>query len=355
MKVSIRNFKSIKHIEWEARRINLIVGEPNVGKSNILEALSLFGLGFDASEKQLKKLIRYEDMVEWFYDLDTDRIIEIEYGSNYIAHLSEADYNDFLHFSATQRPFNPVHRTREYFDKELGNLYRENKGLLREYMNQTLEPVGPLRSESKIRSHRLTKKYVFSGSSFDYKTSSVLKFPHGENLYSVLYRNKQLLQDVAAMFEPYGLMLVVDQVEKNLKIQRLQNGYALQLPYHLIADTLQRMIFYYAAIASNSNTTLLFEEPENHSYPGYIMEFANRVVDDENGNNFFITTHSPYFLNTILAEADPKDVTLSVAYYEDDQTKLRTLTEPEIRDLLDYGKDLFISLDQYTRSPDAVQ
>ncbi|MEJ7661732.1 MAG: AAA family ATPase [Hymenobacter sp.] len=39
----IQNFKSIKDVEMKPRRVNIIIGEPNVGKSNILEAMSLLG------------------------------------------------------------------------------------------------------------------------------------------------------------------------------------------------------------------------------------------------------------------------------------------------------------------------
>ncbi|HUN16361.1 MAG TPA: hypothetical protein PK622_06105, partial [Saprospiraceae bacterium] len=40
--ISITNFKSIKKAELnDCRKVNLLIGYPNVGKSNILEALSL--------------------------------------------------------------------------------------------------------------------------------------------------------------------------------------------------------------------------------------------------------------------------------------------------------------------------
>ncbi len=38
-KLAIKNFKSIKELDIDCRRINLFIGEPNTGKSNILEAL----------------------------------------------------------------------------------------------------------------------------------------------------------------------------------------------------------------------------------------------------------------------------------------------------------------------------
>ena len=37
--VEIENFKSIKQLEIECRRVNVFIGEPNSGKSNIIEAI----------------------------------------------------------------------------------------------------------------------------------------------------------------------------------------------------------------------------------------------------------------------------------------------------------------------------
>lgn len=43
-KLSIKNFKSIKSLSTDCKRINLFIGEPNSGKSNIREALGLLSL-----------------------------------------------------------------------------------------------------------------------------------------------------------------------------------------------------------------------------------------------------------------------------------------------------------------------
>jgi hypothetical protein len=40
--VQIRNYKSIRGLKFDAKRVNLFIGEPNTGKSNIIEALSFF-------------------------------------------------------------------------------------------------------------------------------------------------------------------------------------------------------------------------------------------------------------------------------------------------------------------------
>jgi AAA15 family ATPase/GTPase len=39
--LEISNFKLIKHLGLDCKRINLFIGEPNTGKSNILEALGI--------------------------------------------------------------------------------------------------------------------------------------------------------------------------------------------------------------------------------------------------------------------------------------------------------------------------
>ena len=54
--IDIKNFKSIKDCEIpNCKRINLFIGRPNVGKSNIIEALSLFSIPY-LKENYSKKL-----------------------------------------------------------------------------------------------------------------------------------------------------------------------------------------------------------------------------------------------------------------------------------------------------------
>ena len=42
--VRIQNFKSIRDLEFETKRVNLFIGEPNTGKSNVIEALAFLSL-----------------------------------------------------------------------------------------------------------------------------------------------------------------------------------------------------------------------------------------------------------------------------------------------------------------------
>jgi AAA15 family ATPase/GTPase len=54
----IENFKSIRSLELSNfKRINLFIGRPNVGKSNIIEALSLFSVPYLKLFSELNHLI----------------------------------------------------------------------------------------------------------------------------------------------------------------------------------------------------------------------------------------------------------------------------------------------------------
>jgi len=74
--LEIRNFKSIRHIRIDCKRINVFIGEPNSGKSNILKAigfLSYLGLG-GAPEKYVRTRV----FRELFYDKDIEQELVIK-------------------------------------------------------------------------------------------------------------------------------------------------------------------------------------------------------------------------------------------------------------------------------------
>lgn len=61
----IRNFKSIKDLELDCKRINLFIGKPNTGKSNILETLEL--LSWLNSNVSINDYVRFSYSYNLFY------------------------------------------------------------------------------------------------------------------------------------------------------------------------------------------------------------------------------------------------------------------------------------------------
>ena len=66
--IEIKNFKSIRHQKIEGcKRVNIFVGPPNVGKSNILEALGLLCFINRPRPVGLMNLIRFENFSQIFH------------------------------------------------------------------------------------------------------------------------------------------------------------------------------------------------------------------------------------------------------------------------------------------------
>ncbi len=66
-KLSVSNFKSVRQLDIECKKVNLFIGEPNTGKSNILEALAL--MSWASSNHNLGDYVRFDQATQnLFYD-----------------------------------------------------------------------------------------------------------------------------------------------------------------------------------------------------------------------------------------------------------------------------------------------
>ena len=82
--LDIKNFKSVKALKLDCKRLNVFIGEPNTGKSNILESLGFLSYCFHGSptggtDNQLKAFVRYENTGNLFYDQGLENAIEVSW------------------------------------------------------------------------------------------------------------------------------------------------------------------------------------------------------------------------------------------------------------------------------------
>ena len=119
------------------------------------------------------------------------------------------------------------------------------------------------------------------------------------------------------------------------------------IPFHSMAETLQRLICYKAAILSNKRSILLFEEPEAHTYPPYITNVVHSVIDSTD-NQFFITTHSPYIINALLEQLND-EVAIYFVDMKSGNTTVQRATEDEMQEMYESGVDLFFNIETYLK------
>jgi AAA15 family ATPase/GTPase len=336
--IEISNFKSIKHLKLDdCKRINLFIGYPNVGKSNIIEALSLFSVSCFEEGDSLKQLIRFENKYELLND-----------SSNFYC---EIDTNiESLQLTVEQNPeilLMGYSKDRWYYH------FTPNFDLLDIDIKSNITDISNVKNDDSGGILRYIFNIEKQGKSLFPKSfdSTVFYPPYGENLIDVLTNDANVAHVkswIKQEFKKFGLEYVIDKASNSLKVQRrLNDGEVLQLPYSSIADTLQRIIFYKTAIASNTDSVLLFEEPEAHAFPPYIRTLTNDIANSKS-NQFFIATHSPIIVNEFIEDAEIcKELAIYIVDFKNNETIVKRLTDHELNEIFDNGIDLFFDLERY--------
>ena len=359
--LEISNFKSIKNIKMDCKRINVLIGRPNVGKSNILEALSLFITPYDSSQFFLKEYVRYEKINNLFYDQDRKNAIIIKSDIGVVAlryHMNNINAYDIL-VLPDERLLNIMNQPDNGFSlNEKGSFLRNeiNKIPIDKTAAPPLYYYGSVSDNSAIHALYTTSQAGYDTPIKNYKFKPLNEFtnhfplflspPHGDNLYTILEGNPELYEEFAAFFNAYHLDLTLNVTSEKIEIQKKVGRRVYASPYSLSADTLQRIIFHLAAIKTNKNSIILFEEPENHSFPAYISQVADAVIESKD-NQFFIATHSPYLLMPFIEQCPFDDIAIFIVDYENHATIIKALSKEEMQDILDSGVDIFFNLSAY--------
>ena len=75
----IRNFKSLREVTLNLRRINVLIGPPNSGKSNIIDAMAIL-----SGVRDIYKYARFRAPVDLVYQQERSREIMISLDDNVI-------------------------------------------------------------------------------------------------------------------------------------------------------------------------------------------------------------------------------------------------------------------------------
>jgi len=329
-RLSITNFKSIRQLDLDCKKVNVFIGEPNTGKSNILEALALLSYCGRPGEIPLSDFVRFQTLLDLFSDRLADQTIEIR------ALTSDASHPELsLDLKAD--------RSRVQFQTSR----KQTRGEVHPFRVVTYEGtveeavmVSTVMARIKFFRFKKLERYESNG-------SEGLAPPSGTNLFSVVFRSEMLQETMAEFFEKYGLILAMEPNERVFKLQREKQGkprIIINYPYVLQSDTLQRIIFYTIAMVSNKDSVLVFEEPESNAFPYYTKYLGERIARDET-NQFFIATHNPYLLSAIVEKSRTEDIQVFITYFKDYQTRVKPLTADQLAELME--ADPFFNLDQF--------
>ncbi|MGV3695831.1 AAA family ATPase [Flavobacterium sp.] len=318
--IEISNFKSIKHLEInDCNRINVFIGMPNAGKSNVLEALGFMGIILDKKESVIQEFIRFKINSELFFEENTSKSIQIKVNKKILEALSSEN-------QGTKKSYTSINNFLKFDNSIFGSPWDKFED------GQDFD----------------IKKYIFKEPDFRQSNNRIsLDYPYGNNLVQVISSNPELRKKVNELFKQNNLKLLIEKTSNELKIfKEYQDGTVFTLSYNLIADTLQRLIFYNAAILSNEKSVLLFEEPEAHCFEPYILDFTNCVKYDKKDNQFFIVTHSDFIIQELLRDEESKnDTNIYLVNNVKGETKIKLLNKDKNEDVYELGMNAFFNFE----------
>ncbi|MBN2745686.1 MAG: AAA family ATPase [Bacteroidales bacterium] len=325
--LQIKNFKSIKDLKLKCKKLNIFIGNPNSGKSNIVEALALksqnaIDYNLEQNGQSLsKRIFRYKDINSLFFDNNINRPIEV---------ITDA-HETVLEFAIAE---NGVieNKINFYFDKN--SQQNPTKFHFTGLISRDGDNV-----ETNVRYYEYTRFEKFEAAFLPH-----LNVPNGTNIPGLLISNPENRKWVSDFLKSFGFSLNLNPAENTIVVSKVIDDIIYSYPYQSLSETVQRVIFYILALKTNQNCTLLFDEPETNTFPLYTKFLAESFALDPT-NQFFITTHNPYLLENLIQKSKIEDLNVCLIKMENYETQVNVLDEEQISKVLDLSSDVFFNFD----------
>lgn len=321
-KLEIARFKSIREVSLNCRRVNVFVGPPDTGKTNILEALYM--------------LSRFG----WSLPIDSSLRLRQELGFDALFYRQFFDEPILI-----QLTLDPPKSRRVRVEIGIGGADRT---LLVTSSEGT--SVASFGGQVHLPSLEWLRYYSFAGSEqWIYHTGSpqgtkVVTPPHGSNFNYIARHNKKAYEYLKDIVAGVGWKLRFDQSRGAFRMSDVRADEIIDYNIDLLSDSLKRLLFYSTIVRTSSNSTLLFDEPDVFAFPPYPKTLGDLIADDD-ANQFFLSTHNPYFLGS-LVEKTPADH-LSVFVCSRDEggsTTAQAVPQDRMSLIVEHGASVFFDL-----------
>lgn len=320
--LAIRRFKSIKSLELPCRKVNVFIGPPDTGKTNILEAL-----GF------LSRLA-------WGLPLDESLRLSRELGFEPLFHRQLLDQPFEIEVTATESGASGVLAARIMGPHRQLSLTREAwHALVRYGQGVSLSALQWLRQYAYL-----------SSEAWRYESGNdvlVVTPPHGQNLHYVARHHERVYDFLRDQVASSGWKLRFDQAAKTFRMSEVRDDDIIDYNLDLLSDSLKRFFFYGAILLTSENATLVLDEPDVFAFPPY-PKTLGEMIGHDTSNQFFVTTHNPYFLAGVLAKTKAADLALFVCHRDEaGDTAVRLLDVEQVADVIEHGASVFFNLDAF--------
>ncbi|GAA8810116.1 ATP/GTP phosphatase [Helicobacter pylori] len=332
--VRIKNFKNFKDTTIDGfTKLNIITGENNAGKSNLLEVLyCLVGKSMHPCTNILeiydnirKEPLTIESKNLMFYGLDTEKEIQI---------VTTLDNNQTLDLqikfiaseyqNTIESQIIPTVEHAQEFSRLNFTLKKNNKEIYNDYLNIARIPnFPPIPNQSSYNRQfknfepNQSQKLLPFESTAIITPSDVARKRDVINPNAIHIMNPNIIQAVRKILDDNQLEKrlnqSLNQFDKNIQAIRFNANNQLKLevknikekvPLSMFGDGLMKYLHIMSAFIANNATTIYIDEVENGLHFSRMGLLLEKIIDFINNNKdrnlqVFMTTHSQEFVEIL--------------------------------------------------------
>jgi AAA15 family ATPase/GTPase len=334
--IEISGFKGIQNLIIHPKKINILVGKNNTGKTSILEAINST---LDANTTRMQ--IKYDPYLSNLININKKEskiVVKLENESRYLL-LTKPELKEILpEFKkqvmeniksivlSFQTNKNGWEEVEKIFDEILskGDILSElEKNSIRieiagrktnifsftPLMLKEIEPVIEYVNKKFFRGANILIPFMLTDPRF-YNPKGIEKSEKNVIFIKILALNPSLSISVdKSTVEKIQNYLKNKKIVESLerfdfdKLLFRDNKKEYEIPYSFMGDGFKSLVGFIAK-TSIENKIILIEEPENHMHPAYIKDIIRQIIDFtiENDAQFFIATHSSDVLDAVLTD-----------------------------------------------------
>ena len=336
-KLRVSNFKSIRRMDAQLGRINILVGPAGGGKSNILETLGMMGCLQSQDPGPLKEYVRHGMTQDLFHLQDHDAPLEIGFGDMWLRLQKDRPGYRGTGGMCCHRPGHGRFILKGD-QRGFHHLGHDNFTQLEEHGGEC----------PRLRFYR----FQDDDQEWNNRPEHQLQPPRGENL-PYMIRNHEYLEHVQhsylAGLEP---PLEIVQGDTGTRLEAGYPGRTLSMPLQMMPSSARRYILHLAAVLTNRDSWVVLEDPEDGMNGEDARNIAELIAQDDRGNSYLISTRSDRFLIPLLDQAKREEIAVFLVHHQDGQTRMDQLQRKLLPGLFEHS--VFCNFEHFLGQAGAV-
>lgn len=349
-KLYIHNYKSFYDTTIELDKMNIVVGENNSGKSNLIDVLEFVNI---AMTKDIERAISdkggYDNIKNYSAVGEEKVIIRMTFNETFITSFSFtqgysilSEYRDKQYITSHKEYFHKKNKER----KKIFICSGENRELFLSF-KEIKNEIFLFKTLYEVSTYYFNTQVIRDKSNQNLKEELLIK--DGSNLGKILFKIKEKSKN---KFETISnsLITTVNEID-SVEVQKVLGSYAIgfkergkePIPIHTVSDGTINFLATMVALNQpiDNSSLLVFEEPERHLHLQAVNYMLQAFRDSE--KQILITTHS----TEILKYANLDEIVFIYRDVDGDTQSIRANQIPDLKEKMEQlGYERPMTLDE---------